>query len=208
MKKIKTSEFTALAFFIAIEIVFTVVPFLGFIPLGFINATTLHIPVILAGILMGPKYGGIVGFVFGLLSLLKATFEPNLTSFVFSPFITVGGISGNFLSAVIALVPRILIGVVAGWLYEWLRKRKLTQNTAVIAASVAGSLTNTILVLGGIYLLFGESYALATGRAYEALALFLMGLLGTSGLAEAGVAGVISVLAVKAVGRFFKGRQL
>ncbi len=40
---------------------------------------------------------------------------PGITSFVFSPFITVGGISGNFFSLVIALVPRILLGVIL-WL--------------------------------------------------------------------------------------------
>ena len=37
---------------------------IGFIPLPVIKATTMHIPVILAGIFLGPNYGAAVGFVF------------------------------------------------------------------------------------------------------------------------------------------------
>ena len=57
------------AFLGAIEIVLTLTP-IGYIPLGPIRATTMHLPVILAGILFGPKIGGILGLIFGITSLL------------------------------------------------------------------------------------------------------------------------------------------
>ena len=44
---------------------------LGFIRLPFISATTIHIPVIIGSILLGPKYGAVLGFCFGLTSLVS-----------------------------------------------------------------------------------------------------------------------------------------
>ena len=77
-----------MAVFIAVMMVMTVVPVLGYIPLGFMNATIIHIPVLVGAILLGPKKGAALGFFFGLTSMWKNTaLMPNLTSFVFTPFI-------------------------------------------------------------------------------------------------------------------------
>ena len=83
--KKRTQKLTLAAFFVAIEILMAVTP-IGFIPVGAINITTMHLPVILSGIILGPLYGALMGFVFGLTSMLKATFAPGITSFCFSPF--------------------------------------------------------------------------------------------------------------------------
>ena len=48
---------------------------LGYIPLGVITPTTVHIPVIIAGIILGWKKGAFAGFVFGLTSFLKASLD-------------------------------------------------------------------------------------------------------------------------------------
>ena len=196
MKKRNTKRFTLLALFIAIEIAISLIPFLGYIPLGFINATTLHIPVIIGGILLGKKEGAILGFVFGLTSLIKNTMEPSLTSFVFSPFISVGGIGGNWQSLLITFIPRILIGFVAGLLYEKLRN-KTNDSIAIGTSAIIASLTNTILVLGGIYVFFGVDYANAINIAQNTLFSFIMGIVATSGVAEAIVASVITIAIVK-----------
>ncbi len=196
MKQKNTKRFTLLALFIAIEVAVAMVPFLGYIPLGFINATTLHIPVIIGGILLGKKEGAILGFVFGLTSLLKNTMEPSITSFVFSPFISVGGIGGNWQSLLITFIPRILIGFVAGYLYEKL-STKTNDTIAISCSAFAASLTNTILVLGGIYFLFGIDYANAINIAFNTLFSFIMGIVTTSGLVEAVVASIIAVTVVK-----------
>ena len=73
----KTKRLVILAVFSAIIAVmaFTV----GYIPLGFMNATIIHIPVIIGAILLGPVEGGILGFVFGLTSLINNTVRPNLS---------------------------------------------------------------------------------------------------------------------------------
>ena len=82
MKSKKTQYMTSMALFLAIEIILVVTP-LGYIPIGPLNATTMHIPVIIAGIVLGKKAGAELGFVFGLTSLIKATIQPGITSFCF-----------------------------------------------------------------------------------------------------------------------------
>lgn len=205
MKKTNMKRFTLFALFLAIEVAVSVIPFLGFIPLGFINATTLHIPVIVAAIVLGKKEGAAIGFVFGLISLIKHTMEPSLSSFIFSPFVTVGETSGNFASILIAIVPRILIGFVSGLIFENLKKRKINDVVSVSISAVAGSLTNTILVMGGIYIFFGGAYAATVGIAYEALVGFIMGIVTTSGLIEAIVTAIIAVAIYKASKKTLSG---
>ena len=59
--KEKTFQLVLTALFLSVMILLASVPFLGFIPIGPINATTLHIPVIIASIVLGPKIGGFLG---------------------------------------------------------------------------------------------------------------------------------------------------
>ncbi len=93
--KTRIQKMTILSMFIAIELIMAMTP-IGYLNLGAISITTMHIPVIFAGILLGPTEGAILGFVFGMTSFLKATFAPTITSFCFSPFYSVGDIHGNF----------------------------------------------------------------------------------------------------------------
>ena len=76
MNKQKTKNLSFMSLFIAIEILMVMVPFLGFIPIGPLRATTLHIPVIIAGIVLGKKQGAGIGLVFGISSLVINTIQP------------------------------------------------------------------------------------------------------------------------------------
>lgn len=187
MNKYKTKNLAFLSLFIAIEILMVMVPFLGFIPIGPLRATTLHIPVIIAGIVLGKKQGAVIGLVFGLSSLIINTIQPTLTSFVFSPFL-----SQSLMSAVIAIVPRVLIGYVAGITYEKLKDKHVIL--AMTVGSFLGALTNTVLVLGGIYFIFGSQYASAIGKDFSALFPYLIGIITTNGLLEAVVGTIIAVM--------------
>lgn len=199
--KQKTMDMTLAAIFTAIIIMMSVVPFLGYIPLGFMNATIMHVPVIIGAILLGPKYGAYFGLVFGMTSLVRATLTPNLTSFVFSPFITIGGYSGNMWSIVICLVPRILIGVAAYYVYELIMKlaheKKGGRTIALWVAGIAGSMTNTILVMNGIFIFFGKSYAAATNKVVEGLYDVILGVIFTLGVPEAIIAGILTTAVVQ-----------
>ena len=192
-----------MAAFIAIMMIMTVVPVLGFIPLGFMNATIIHIPVIVGSILLGPKKGAVLGFFFGLTSMWKNTaLMPNLTSFVFTPFLTMpNGESGGIRSVIVCMVPRILIGVVAYYVYRGVSKIwKMRKKLALAAAGVAGSITNTILVMNLIYFLFGSTYAEAAKANVEhGLYLFIVGVICLNGIPEAVLAGFLTALIVSAL---------
>lgn len=199
----KTLELTQLGIFTAIMLIMAFVPYLGYIPLGFMNATIIHIPVILGALFIGPRAGAILGFVFGLTSLYNNTFNPNITSFVFSPFYTASGVNGGIRSLIICFVPRILIGVVAYYSYRLIIKnfgnRPKTRTIAFAVAGVAGSLTNTILVMSAIYFLFGESYATARNISVDVLYKVILTVIGTQGIPEAIVAGIIVTIVGKAL---------
>lgn len=198
MKSNQLKLFVYLAFFIAIEIVLMLTP-LGFIPLGPIRATTLHIPVILAGILLGPKYGSVVGFVFGLLSLTMNTFQPTLASFVFSPFVTIGGNSGNFASLIVVFAPRIFLGFFSGWLYQFLFRFKCKPTIAFALTAIINSLLHSTLVLTCIAIFFGSQYAALKGVDTSKLFAFLFTIITTNGIAEMIVAAVLVTALAKAL---------
>lgn len=196
MDRKKIAYLTQIALLVAVELVLTFTP-LGFIPLPMMKATTLHIPVMIGAILLGPAAGGVLGAVMGLGSVVNNTFMPGVTSFVFSPFYSVGEFHGNVWSLVVAILPRVLIGVVAGWVYRALSRRNKQSIPALTVAGLAGSMTNTIGVMGLIYLLFGQSYAAATGKPYELLFGAIMLVVGTNGVVEAIVAAVLVALITK-----------
>lgn len=198
MKSKKTQYMTFMAMFLAIEIILVVTP-LGYIPIGPLSATTMHIPVIIAGITLGKKAGAQLGLVFGLTSLIRATLQPTITSFCFSPFVTVGNISGDWRSVIIALVPRILLGYLAGLVFEILKNKLKNENIAIISGALVGTITNTVLVLGGIYLFFGNSYANAINVAYSSLLAMLLGVVATNGIVEAIMAAIVVLLVYKAI---------
>ena len=177
---------TSMALFLAIEIIIVVTP-LGYIPIGPLNATTMHIPVIIAGIVLGKKAGAELGFVFGLTSLIKATIQPGITSFCFSPFVTIGTMSGNYKSLLIAFVP-----------FEIMKKNN-RENLGVVVGALTGAITNTVLVLSGIYIFFGEAYASAVGVQYSTLVTVLLGVVSTNGILEAILGAIVSLAIYKAL---------
>ena len=96
---------------------------LGMIQLPIIKATTVHIPVIIGAVLLGPLAGAILGGVFGVCSMISNTVAPTLLSFAFSPFLA-EDLIGALKTLWIAVGCRIMIGVVAGWLWIGLRNQR------------------------------------------------------------------------------------
>lgn len=198
-KKMNIRLLTQMGLLTGLMLVMSFTP-LGYIPLGFMNATTMHIPVILGACLFGPKMGAVLGGLFGITSVVRATLTPTLTSFVFTPFYSFSPeFHGSWKSLIVAIVPRVLIGVVAGLVYQLVAKCVKQNAVAFVTAGFAGSITNTIGVMGLIYLLFGEQYAAAAGKNYELLLGIIMGVVGTQGVPEAIIAAVLVCAVGKAL---------
>lgn len=193
-KKHDTRWMVSVALMSAIVIVLANTP-LGMIQLPIIKATTVHIPVILGAILLGPGAGAILGAVFGICSLVSNTMAPTLLSFAFSPFLSTTGIPGALKAIWISVGCRILIGVVAGWLWVLFTKIKLNQFIALPIVGFVGSMVNTVTVMGSIYFLFAQQYAEAKEVALTAVFGLVMGTVTASGIPEA-IAAAILVLAL------------
>ena len=193
-KKHDTRWMVSVALMAAIVIVLANTP-LGMIQLPIIKATTVHIPVILGAILLGPGAGAILGAVFGICSLVSNTMAPTLLSFAFSPFLSTTGIPGALKAIWISVGCRILIGVVAGWLWVLFTKIKLNQFIALPIVGFVGSMVNTVTVMGSIYFLFAQQYAEAKEVAISAVFGLVMGTVTASGIPEA-IAAAILVLAL------------
>lgn len=191
----KTYQMVLTALFTAIIMIMAFVPYLGYINLVVIKATLIHVPVIIGSIMLGPKKGAFLGFVFGCTSLINNTFNPTLLSFAFSPFYSVGEIGGNAFSLVICFVPRILVGIVPYFVYRALRgflKKKRAEWAAYAAAGVAGALVNTLLVMHLIYFLFREQFAAARAISIDAVYKAILAIIATNGIPEAIVAAVLT----------------
>lgn len=113
---------------------------LGFIP-WFAGAalTIMHVPVIIGAVLEGPIVGIVIGLIFGVFSLLQGAIAPTGPADVW------------FVNPLVSILPRLAIGPCAWLVYRAVKGFK--EVPGVAAAGIAGSLTNTVLVLGvlGLY---------------------------------------------------------
>lgn len=200
---------------VGVAMMAAIVVLLANTPLGLINippikATTTHIPVILGSILLGPMAGGILGGVFGVCSMISNTIAPVPASICFSPVLAVS--MGGALSAVkalwVSLGCRILIGVVAGWLWILLKKLRASDMIALPVVGFIGSMTNTVTVMGSIFFLFRAEYAAANNKAVSAVFDFIMATVTGVGVMEALVALVLVAAIGKALLRVNRARTL
>ena len=206
-RKKDTRWLVSVALLAAIIIVMANTP-LGFIPLPITKATTTHIPVILGAILLGPLAGAILGGVFGICSIVVNTFTPGLTAFAFSPFMSTTGLSGAVKALWVALGCRILLGVVAGWLWIALKKVRVSDWLALPVTGFVSTLFNTAVVMGSIFLLFTQQYAQARNVAMEAVSGLILATVTGNGIPEALLAMVLVTAIGKALLRVNRMRTL
>lgn len=176
-KKTDVRKMAIIGVLAAISIMLSMTP-LGFIPIGPTNATIMHIPVIIGAVLEGPLVGITVGAIFGATSLLRALTMPTITSF-------------TLINPLVSILPRLLIGLVAYYIYKL--TVKFTKNVFVSGwiTGVIGSLVNTVGVLGMIYILYGARYAEALGESASAAKTLILTLIATNGIPEAIVGGFV-----------------
>jgi uncharacterized membrane protein len=104
---------------------------IGFIPVPNTtgNATIMHVPAILGGVLEGPVVGFLVGGIFGVFSFIQAEVPA-------------------FKDPLVAILPRLFIGIVAWLVFVGTMRATRNLYLAAIVAGLLGTLTNTVGVLG------------------------------------------------------------
>lgn len=195
----KTKDFAMTTIFLAIVLLCAFTP-LGFIHLGVIKATIIHIPIIIASIILGPKIGAFLGLVFGITSIINNTIAPTLLSFAFSPVIPVLGTDqGSFWALFIAIVPRVIVGVIPYYLYKGIKaviaKNKANQKPALFISALISTVVHTFLVMGSIALLFQDAYAQAVkADGFMGIILAIFTVFVTNGIAEAVLAAFLTAM--------------
>ena len=150
----KVHRITLTAILMAIILVMSFTP-LGYLKAGIVSITFLAIPVVIGGIVLGPLYGGLLGAVFGATSFAQC--------FGMDAFGTALMGLNPLATFITCLLPRILIGVVAGWLYRLLHRWDRAGVWSAVVTSVAGSLTNTVFFVGMVIAFFQSSYFAGSG---------------------------------------------
>ncbi len=207
-KKMNVKKLVLAAVFIAIIIVMTAVPYTGYITYlpGGIAITTLHIPVIIGAVFLGWKYGALLGGVWGITCVVKAYLNPE---------------AGNipFQNPLVSVLPRIIVGIVAGLVFalaagryskksleeQTARRRMAQRDREILAAGVAalaGTLTNTVLVLTMLHF-FG---ALGTTDIAQVFSTVVKTIVGVNGVIELCAALIIVPALWGALGRTYRER--
>lgn len=177
-KRLNVRKMTVIGVLSAISIMMSMLPFIGYIPIGPIKATIMHIPVIIGAIIEGPVVGATIGLIFGLTSLWNAITQP----VILSPL---------FLNPLVSVLPRILIGIIAYYVYQGVYKLTKKVYASGFVAGLIGSLVNTVGVLGMIYVLYAEKYLILIEQQGASAGKILLGVAFTSGVPEALVAALI-----------------
>lgn len=192
----KITNTVKICFLICIEAIFCFTP-LGSIPIGPIVATLSMIPVIITSLTFGKKVGMILGFTMATFSFIYWTFimPAAPTAFIFTPFSEFVGYKGNIGSLIICFVPRVLTGYIPDTIKK-ISSNGVKSNIQLSVASICGSLTNTILVLGFIMIFFGKEYSTIVGKNI----LFIIGTtVLTNGIPEAIVSAIVCPLVYNAI---------
>ncbi|WP_159648926.1 ECF transporter S component [Erysipelothrix aquatica] len=178
----KVRDITMNAMFIAITLILALVPGLGMINIGFVSITIMHIPVIIAGLVLGAKAALINATAFGVAAMFIAATRP------------VGVFDVLFVNPLVSVLPRIIFGlsivVVASLM------KRLTKNFVVVASvtSVVATLVHTVAVLLAMYIAATGSASPEILAAAPTSALVLIGsVLLSNGIFEIIASVVIAV---------------
>lgn len=201
----KTRKLTATALMAALTLILGLTP-VGYIPIPPVTVTLMCIPVIIGTIMLGLGSGIVLGLVFGVTSLFKAlgiSLVPDAFGIWF--------ISGYPIQAALTIfIPRLLIPVVTYAVYRLMTRGNVTgvrQKVSTGIAAFAGSISNTVLFLGFLYILMlphADALAGAFKITTPALFGFIAGIGAMNGLPEAAAAVLLCVPIILALQKVIK----
>ena len=174
------------ALFIAIILLQSVVPWLGTLPLGAFAigaaVTIITFTVAIGAMVLGPRAGALLGFVWGAYSLWHAwTSAPSIGALIFRNPIT-------------AIVRRMLVGLIIGYLYwRFVKNRPMGQQTIWLAGLGAlSAFVNTFFVLSITWIGFTVMHTTAFGIPDSGLANYLIvSIAGFNGVFEIIVGAIL-----------------
>lgn len=185
----KTRNMVYYGMIMAIIIVMSAVPFLGFIQVLPIAITLVHIPVIIGTILFGWKAGILFSLTFGLSSLLVAMTRGAATDLL-------------FINPLISVLPRVIFGALIYPIYRLFERIQASEVLSIGLTAFVSSFIHSVLVLTAIYI-----YLAVKAEGLEVDGVFqqvLAAVLTVNVTLEAIASTVIAIPLVKAIRSSFK----
>ncbi len=185
---------TLTAIFLAIIIVMSFTP-IGYLKVLTVEISLLAIPVAMGAALLGVGGGALLGLAFGVTSFIQC--------FGMSAFGTALFGINPVLTAILCIVPRILVGVASALVYKVLKKKNIQPNVSSLLSFLTAAVVNTVLFVGMFIAFFGNTdfYAgLETQFATTGVIAFFAAFVGVNGIVEA----VASALVGGALGSVIK----
>ncbi|WP_035293043.1 MULTISPECIES: ECF transporter S component [Clostridiaceae] len=189
-RKAKTRQLTVVGMLSAISIILGITGY-GFIPLPGVKATIMHVPVIIGALIEGPVVGICIGLIFGIFSVFQNMMVPSLLSFA-------------FMNPLVSVLPRVIIPIVAYYTYKAIPIKNKNNPIKIGIGAALGSLTNTVGVLGMMYLLYAAEFAKARSIDASLAGKAIFGIGVANGIPEAIVAVAITIPIVLAVRKIVK----
>lgn len=175
MKKLSTRDFVLLALLLAVLIVLAYVNIPQ--PAG-LSITFNMIPVAIAAIAIGPLGGAVIGGAFGLISFLQC--------FGICGFSGMGAALAAvnpLLAFVQRFFPRLIDGVLLGYIYRQLRPRTNVYVSCALTGFFAAFL-NTLLFMTSLVWLFGGTEYMRASMAGRGMLAYIVAAVGVNGLVE------------------------
>lgn len=190
MKKltVKVKDLVLMGIITALLVVFSMLP-IGTIPIGPLSVSLNVIPVAIAAVAMGPVGGAVAGGIFGILSFLQC-FGIGIPS---GMGIVLVGIN-PFLAFVQRFVPRVLDGLLVGFIFRAVSKR----TNPYFASALTGfcsALFNTVFFMGALMLLFGNTdyiKGLMADKGTENVFLFICLFVGVNAILEMAASTIVT----------------
>jgi len=171
MRDKKVLEMTTTAMFAAIILVMTFVPFMGFIVIGPIAITIIHIPVLIGGLFGGKRVAIALGLTFGLGSMARS-------------FMTPDGLNIFFQNPLVSVLPRLLFGLALWYLYVVFNRLFKNSIASIGLAFGFSTLLHTIFTLTALYLFAFQSQLFQDFFGDANVITFIWAIAGFNGLIE------------------------
>ena len=189
---LKPRELTLLGLLTAILLVMSFTP-LGYLNIGPLAITLNTIPVAIAAAALGPLGGAVTGAVFGMTSFLQClgiggTSAMGVLLFEINPFF----------AFVQRFVPRLLMGTLAGLIFNWVKSRK-GSTLAGFVAGFSAAFLNTVLFMSALILLFGNTEYVQTLMGGKNVIVFICTFVGINAVFEMLASTFITGMVCKAL---------
>lgn len=178
MKNKKILKMAQMAVLTAIILIMSFTP-LGYLRTGGLEISLITIPVVIGSMIIDPFAGALLGGVFGFTSFYQC--------FGLSPFGAALLSINPFLTFLVCVPTRILMGFLTGILFKILQKIDITHTVSYFVGGLAGAFFNTLFFMCTLILCFWNSeyiQSINSSLGNLNIFLFIFAFVGINGLLE------------------------